>query len=76
MSKRLYFIEIQGNEHQWNFDVWIDPKFVDEWREDGIKIFEIINTIPASVQHAGFGRAWVFFQDLFYWRNPFKKESK
>jgi hypothetical protein len=72
VTKKLYSITIRGNEHTWSFDVMVDPRFVEEWRADGIEIDEICNVIPEWIADLGITRLWCFVQDLFHFRNPFK----
>lgn len=71
MAKRLYLLHLRGNQHEWGFNVYIDPVHVDDWRADGIEIYEVCNVIPAWVVNAGLSRVWVFLQDLFHFKNPF-----
>ncbi len=73
MAKKLYGLAIKGKEHTWSFDVYVDSRYVEEWREDGIDIEEIVNTIPVWIVDLGLTRAWCFFQDCFYFKNPFRK---
>lgn len=42
-------------------------------REDGIRIGIVNNTIPMWAVDAGLLRPWCFVQDVFNFRNPFKK---
>ena len=63
MNKLLY-IEVKGKEKEWSFSFYGDPKYIDEWREDGLEIDEIVNTCPTWVPWWGI-RVWFFFQDLF-----------
>lgn len=70
--KKLYALDIRGKWKEWTFEVWVDPKYVDEWRSDGLHIDEIVNTIPEWWMNLGFSaRLWCFFQDLFNLKNPF-----
>ncbi len=73
MSKKLYSLTIRGREKTWTFDTYVEPKYVDEWRADGIEIDEVCNVIPVWVADLGLTRAWCFFQDLFYFKNPFSR---
>ena len=70
--KRLYSLTVRGNQHQWSFETLIDPKYVDEWRRDGLEIDEVCNTIPEWIAGLGLTRIWSFFQDIFYFKNPFR----
>jgi hypothetical protein len=72
--KKLYSLYIRGKRKEWEFDVWVDPKYLDEWRDDGIKIDEVVNIIPAWWVGLGFSvTVWCFFQDLLNFKNPFSK---
>jgi hypothetical protein len=63
--KKLLSIEVRGNTNEWSFNFYGDPKYLEEWREDGLEINEIVNTIPEWVVDMGLTRLWIFFQDLF-----------
>ena len=71
MSKRLS-ITVKGKDETWCFDILADSKYIQEWLDDGLDIVVIENTIPMWVNEIGLTRAWVFMQDLFNFRNPFK----
>lgn len=62
---KLLSVEIKGKEKNWSFNFYGDPKYLREWRDDGLEIFEICNTIPLWVHSMGLTRPWMFFQDLF-----------
>jgi hypothetical protein len=66
--KKLYSMEIRGNTKQWSFYFHGDPKYVNEWRDDGLEINEIINVIPEWIVSIGLMRPWVFFQAHFNFR--------
>lgn len=64
--KKLYSLDVRGNRKKWSFQIWADPKHVEDWRGDGLRIEEIVNTIPEWWVNAGFSvHLWCFFQDLF-----------
>jgi len=71
MANKLLSITVRGNHHKWSFNFYTDPQHIQEWREDGLEIDEIMNTIPVWVADRGWTRAWCFVQDLFHFRNPF-----
>jgi hypothetical protein len=60
----------------------LDTKYLDQWREDGLEIDEIINTVPAFIVDMGLMRHWFFIQDLwnfkwlFWLIDKFKKAKK
>jgi len=71
MSK-LLSITVKGKNHNWSFNFYDDPKYLKEWRQDGLDIVEIENTIPLWVVDFKLTKAWCFFQDIFNFKNPFK----
>lgn len=75
MSKKLLMLEIKGHQHSWLFEFAGDPRHIDEWRADGLQIYEVVNTIPERVANLGHKAtvAWCFFQDIFNLKNPFSK---
>lgn len=44
-----------------------DPKYLDEWREEGFEIDEVLNTIPVWAVNLGLLRPWIAVQDLWRW---------
>lgn len=70
--KKLMCIEVKGKHRKWSFNFYGDTKYLQEWREDGLEVNEIINTIPELIVDLGLTRIWVFFQDILNFRNPFK----
>lgn len=64
-------ITIQGKNKKWSFTFEGDPRHLDEWREDGLDVEEVLNTIPEWAVNWGLCRVWCFFQDIYYFRNPF-----
>ena len=65
--KRRYAIIVKGNQHTWSFSVWAEPEHVDDWREDGLEVDEIINTVPLWVP-APLRKWWILAQDIFNFR--------
>lgn len=72
MAKKLYSLTVRGREKVWLFETYVDPRYVKEWRADGVQIEEICNLIPVWVVDRGLTRIWCFFQDLFHFKNPFR----
>jgi hypothetical protein len=54
---------IRGREYEWRAEV--SEASVDDMRADGIEVQEISNTIPDWAVDAGFGRFWIFVQDVW-----------
>jgi len=72
--KKLYSLDIRGREKEWSFEIIVDPKYIEEWRIDGIKINEIVNKIPQWWVDMWFSvKFWCFWQDLFNFNNLFAK---
>lgn len=63
--KKLLSLEVRGAEKDWSFEFYGDPKYLEDWREDGLEINEVMNTIPEWVADLGLTKIWCFFQDLF-----------
>lgn len=72
MTKKLLSISIKGKTKNWSFNFYGDSKYLDEWREDGLEIDEVVNTIPEWIVMLGLTKGWIFFQDIFNFKNPFK----
>ena len=63
--KKLMSVEVTGASKTWSFLFYGDPKYLEEWRNDGLEVDEIINTIPEWVMDLGLTRPWIFLQDIF-----------
>ncbi len=72
MSKKLLHITVRGKGKTWGFEFYGDPRYLDEWRADGLDIVEVVNTVPMWVVDLGLTRAWCFAQDVFSFRNPWR----
>lgn len=72
LKDKLMSITVKGNQKTWSFNFYADPKYLKEWREDGLEIDEIVNTIPEFVVNIGLTKVWVFFQDILNFKNPWK----
>lgn len=68
--KRKMSITVRGKGHTWSFEFDGDPKYLEEWRADGLEVDELIYSIPEWLPVPLF-RVWCFLQDCFYLRNPF-----
>lgn len=69
---KLCSIVINGKTKIWSFNAYVDTRYVEEWRADGIEIYELENIIPSSIVDAGLLRAWIFVQDL--WNGKYLKK--
>lgn len=68
--KQLLAITVRGKQHTWTFHFDGDPKYLQEWRDDGLEVDELYNTIPEWLPGWAI-RPWCFIQDCFCFRNPF-----
>lgn len=74
MAEILLGISIKGKRKRWGFHFYGDPKYIPEWQEDGLDVTIIENVIPAWWVDAGLSvRFWCFWQDVFHFRNPWRK---
>ncbi len=67
--KRHLSITVRGNQRQWSFKFDGDPKYLAEWREDGLEVDEVYNSIPEWLP-SWLMRPWCAIQDVFHFRNP------
>jgi hypothetical protein len=70
--RRPYVYVVRGNQHEWAVNVELKPEHAVEMRADGVELGEVYHRIPAWVVYGGLSRVWMFFEDLFQFRNPFK----
>lgn len=61
--KKLHSLVVRAG-HEWSFPIWADPKYVQEWQEDGVEIDEIVNIIPDWVVNLGLAKLWCLLQDI------------
>jgi hypothetical protein len=73
MSKKLMGIHVKGKNKTWGFAFMGETEFLKEWQDDGLDVFLIENTIPEWVANLGLVRVWCFLQDVFNFRNPWRK---
>ena len=55
---------VKGTGKTWSFRVTGTPQHLADWREDGLEVDEVVNTIPAWAPC----RLWCWCQDLFRFR--------
>jgi hypothetical protein len=63
--KKLLCIDVRGKHREWLFNFYGNPKYLDEWRQDGLKIDEVVNVIPEWVVNIGATKLYCFLQDIF-----------
>lgn len=72
MANQLLSIELRGKRKQWGFLFYADPKYIPEWRADGLDVCVVENLVPTWVP-GWLVRAWCFAQDVFLFKNPWRK---
>jgi hypothetical protein len=71
---KLLSITVKGDTKRWSFAFYGDPKYLEEWRADGLDVNEIYNVVPIWVTDLGLVRVGCFLQDIWNLKNPFRKE--
>ena len=63
--KKPYSLSVrtESGKH-FTFTTMVDPKYVDEWRAEGIEIDELINVIPEWVVDVGLLKPYMWLQDF------------
>lgn len=70
INNKLLSITVRGRSHIWSFNFYGNPKYLEEWRADGLEVDEIVNTIPTWAPP----KLWCFLQDIFNFKNPWSKK--
>jgi hypothetical protein len=74
MSKIKMTLSVKGKSgKEYSFDVYADKKYLDQWWNEGIEIYPLVNEIPEWAVNMGLTHVYCFFQDIFNFKNPFKK---
>ena len=61
--KRTYSIEVKGRAHTWGLTVKAKPEHADDWRADGLDVWEVLNRVPVWAHQLGLTRIWCAVQD-------------
>lgn len=70
--KDRFALIVRGRKHEWVFNIWAEPKCVEDWRADGLTVDRVLNEFPQWVAILGLVKLWCFIEDLYYFRNPWK----
>lgn len=74
MARKLMSVDIACKSGRtFSFNFYGDPIYLDEWRSEGLDIWEVVNTVPMWVVDLGMVRPWCFVQDIIHFKNPFRK---
>lgn len=64
--KQALSIEVRGKSGKsYGFNFQGDPRYIEEWRADGLDVVEICNTIPRWAAELGLSRPWFAIQDAW-----------
>lgn len=63
--KKLMSITVSGKINQYCFHFYGRPQDLEKWREEGLQIEMVENTIPAWAVKIGLSRIWCKMQDIF-----------
>lgn len=66
-------LNMRGKQHEWGLTVPMKQGQIDAMREDGIEVGILENVVPAWIAEACLARPWCFFQDIWNFKNPFRK---
>lgn len=72
MAEKLLSIHVRGKQSLWSFEFRGDPKYIPEWRADGLDVYEVENIIPFWLPPI-LVRPFVIAQDLFNFKSPWRK---
>ena len=61
---KLLSITVKGRNNKYSFNFYGDPKYLEEWRKEGLEIDEVINTVPEWVLWWLIS-FYILIQDLF-----------
>jgi len=65
MANKLLSITVQGKHNKYSFNFYGDTKHIENWRNEGFEIDEIVNTIPTWIVDLGLTKVWCKLQDWF-----------
>lgn len=60
---KRYSVHIKGREKLWALTFMAEPKHAEDWRKDGLEVYEMLNTVPEIIQRLGLTRAWIAAED-------------
>lgn len=70
---KLMTVTVRGREKNWCFSFYGDPAHFPDWVADGLDVVQIENTVPMNLPNWVPVRAWTVLQDIFNFKNPFRK---
>jgi len=73
MGRKQYLVTVKGNNSEWVFKTLLHPDDVPDYKADGIEIIPCYYEIPNWAFIWRVERIVMFAQDIFHFRNPFRK---
>ena len=62
--EKLLTLHVKGLRHSWSFQFYGSPSDIQAWRNDGLEVYEVENTVPSWVPYWAV-KAWCKLQDFF-----------
>lgn len=66
-------VEVRGKQGEWGIRADLPREAIEDMRNDGVHVIIPENSIPLWVVEAGLVRPWCFLQDLWNFKNPFRR---
>lgn len=60
---KRYSLMVRGKRKEWSFEIQAEPEHVEEWREDGLHVDELIAVIPQWAVDLGLMSAWMRIEE-------------
>lgn len=64
---RRFAVTVRGKAHEWSFTFTGHPEHLQDWLDDGLEVYEVLNCVPAWAVNLGLLRPWVAMQDAWRW---------
>lgn len=61
-KQKIYELTVHGKTKTYGFSIIIDPVYLEEYREQGLELDEILYTIPEWIVDFKLTRLWVWLQ--------------
>ena len=71
--KRLAIIEVRGRTGEWGIPAQLSDQTIEDMRADGVEIIVPENSVPGWIVSAGLVTPWIFLQDIYLLRNPWRR---
>lgn len=66
-------VDVRGQRSEWGIPADLSREAIESMREDGVNIIVPENTIPAWIVDIGMIRPWCFLQDVWSFKNPWRR---